>query len=183
MAKLVSKTYGEALFELAIEENKLDDFLEEAQLVLKLIDENPDFSKLMNHPRIDMEEKVKVVENVFGSNLSKEITGLLRLIVQKDRYGEVEEILGWFIRQVKQEKGIGEAFVTSAAPLSDAQKKQIEDRLLATTSYKEMEMHFEVDEALIGGLRIRIKDRVVDSSIQSRLADMKNELMKIQLAQ
>ncbi|MCR4692134.1 MAG: F0F1 ATP synthase subunit delta [Lachnospiraceae bacterium] len=183
MAKLVSKTYGEALFEIAIEENKLDEFLEEASLVLKLISENPDFSKLMNHPRIDMEEKVRVVENVFGDKLSKEITGLMRLIVQKDRYSEVEDILTWFVKQVKQEKGIGEALVTSAAELSDQQKKQIEDRLLATTGYKQMEMKYTVDESLIGGLMIRIGDRVVDSSIKSRLSDMKKELMKIQLAQ
>ncbi len=183
MAKLVSKTYGEALFEIAIEENKLDEFLEEASLVLKLISENPDFSKLMNHPRIDMEEKVRVVENVFGDKLSKEITGLMRLIVQKDRYSEVEDILTWFVKQVKQEKGIGEALVTSAAELSDQQKKQIEDRLLATTGYKQMEMKYAVDESLIGGLMICIGDRVVDSSIKSRLSDMKKELMKIQLAQ
>ncbi len=97
MAKLVSKTYGEALFELAVEENKLDAFLEEAQLTLDLIRQNPGFSELMNHPHIDMEEKVNVVETVFGSGFSAEITGLMRLIVQKDRYREVEQILEWFI--------------------------------------------------------------------------------------
>ena len=107
MAKLISKTYGEALFELAIEENRMDEFLEEAQLVLRVIRENPEFSAMMNHPRIDQEEKVRVVENVFGASLSREITGLLRLIVQKDRYKETEKILSWFIDQVKQEKGIG----------------------------------------------------------------------------
>ena len=183
MAKLVSKTYGEALFELAIEENRLDEFLEEAELTLKLIRENPDFSTLMNHPRIDMEEKVKVVETVFGGNLSKEITGLMRLIVQKDRYREVEDILCWFIDQVKSEKGIGKAQVVSAQPLTDAQKAQVEKRLLQTTSFKQMEMDYRVDESLIGGLRIRIGDRVVDSSISTRLYDLKKELLKIQLAQ
>ena len=62
MAKLISKTYGEALFELAIEENRMDEFLEEAQLALRVIRENPEFSAMMNHPRIDQEEKVRVVE-------------------------------------------------------------------------------------------------------------------------
>ena len=182
MAKLISKTYGEALFELAIEENRMDEFLEEAQLVLRVIRENPEFSAMMNHPRIDQEEKVRVVEHVFGANLSREITGLLRIIVQKDRYKETEEILSWFIDQVKQEKGIGKAYVTSALPLSDAQKKQIEEKLLATTSYKQMEMVYETDESLIGGLRIRIGDRVVDSSVSNKLSDLKRELLKIQIS-
>ncbi|MBR4760913.1 MAG: ATP synthase F1 subunit delta [Lachnospiraceae bacterium] len=182
MAKLISKTYGEALFELAIEENRMDEFLEEAQLALRVIRENPEFSAMMNHPRIDQDEKVRVVENVFGASLSREITGLLRIIVQKDRYKETEEILSWFIDQVKQEKGIGQAHVTSALPLSDAQKKQIEEKLLATTSYKQMEMEYETDESLIGGLRIRIGDRVVDSSISNKLSDLKRELLKIQIS-
>ena len=182
MAKLISKTYGEALFELAIEENRMDEFLEEAQLALRVIRENPEFSAMMNHPRIDQEEKVRVVENVFGASLSREITGLLRIIVQKDRYKETEDILSWFIEQVKQEKGIGQAFVTSALPLSDAQKKQIEEKLLATTSYKQMEMVYETDESLIGGLRIRIGDRVVDSSVSNKLSDLKRELLKVQIS-
>ena len=183
MAKLVSKTYGEALFELAIEENRLDEFLEEAELALKVIRENPDFSALMNHPRIDMDEKVQVVENVFGNNLSAEVTGLMRLIVQKDRYDQVEEILTWFIDEVKRQKGIGKAEVVSATELSAGQKEQIEKRLLETTSYKQMEMSYQVDPSLIGGLRIRIEDRVVDSSISSRLYELEKDLLKIQLAQ
>ena len=52
MAKLVSKTYGEALFELAVEEGKEDKFLEEITALKKILDENPDFGKLMNHPKI-----------------------------------------------------------------------------------------------------------------------------------
>ena len=61
-------------------------------------------------------------------------------------------------------------------------KKKIKDRLLETTSFKEMEMDFSVDPSLIGGLKIRIGDRVVDSSISSKLDGLKSELMKVQLA-
>ena len=52
MAKLVSKTYGDALFELATEENKEDVLLEEAEGLKKLISENDEFLKMMNHPQI-----------------------------------------------------------------------------------------------------------------------------------
>ena len=182
MAKLISKTYGEALFELALEENKLDDYLEEASLALRVIRENPEFSAMMEHPRIDRDEKVRIVENVFAPNFSPEVTGLMRIIVQKDRYREAENILEWFIAQVKDEKGIGSARVVSAVPLSDAQREKIKNRLLETTSYKEIELDYDVDPSMIGGLKIRIGDRVVDSSISSRLDALKSELMKIQLA-
>ena len=52
MAKLVSKTYGEALFELAVEEGKEEEFLQEIESLKEILDANPDFGKLMNHPKI-----------------------------------------------------------------------------------------------------------------------------------
>ena len=55
MAKLVSKTYGEALFELAVEENKLDALMEEVEAVIQVLDANEDFVKLMSHPKISVE--------------------------------------------------------------------------------------------------------------------------------
>jgi F-type H+-transporting ATPase subunit delta len=63
--------------------------------------------------------------------------------------------------------------------LSEAQKAAVEKRLLETTKYVQFEMHFEVDTALIGGMVIRIGDRVVDSSIKSKLYDLTRELTKI----
>ena len=89
MAKLVSKTYGEALFELAVEEGKEDEFFEEIQKLKSILDANPDFAKLMNHPKILKEEKLKVLEEVFEGRVSKEILGLLYMIVSKDRYYSV----------------------------------------------------------------------------------------------
>lgn len=181
MAKLISKTYGEALFELAVEENKIEMFLAEVQTVLAGLKMNPDLYKLLNHPKISKEEKTKVVENIFKGRVSDEITGFLTLIIAKERYKELDAILEYFIGRVKEEKGIGTAYVTTAVLLNEIQKKQVEEKLLQTTSYKEMEMFFEVDETLIGGMVIRIKDRVVDSSIKTKLAEIQKTLYKIQL--
>ena len=89
MAKLVSKTYGEALFELAVEEGKEEEFLQEIESLKEILDANPDFGKLMNHPKILKEEKLKVVEEVFKGHISKELLGFLHIVVAKDRYPEI----------------------------------------------------------------------------------------------
>ena len=171
MAKLVSQTYGEALFELANEQDKIDVFTEEIDVISEVLAQNPDFSKLMNHPKIDKENKLEIVDNVF-----------LGRIVTKGRYADLDSILQYFRNAVKEEKGIGVAYVKSAAALSDRQKKQIEEKLLETTKYTAMEMHYSTDAAIIGGLVIRIGDHVVDSSIATKLNELKKQLMKIQLA-
>ena len=103
------------------------------------------------------------------------------MIVEKDHYNEIESVFTYFMEQVKEYKNIGTAYVTSAMELSDAQKAAVEKRLLETTKYVKFEMHYDVDAALIGGMVIRIKDRVVDSSIQTKLYDLTRELSKIQL--
>ena len=72
--------------------------------------------------------------------------------------------------------------MTSAVALSDEQKTALEKRLLDTTGYVHFEMHDDVDASLLGGMVIRIGDRVVDSSIKTRLYGLKKELSALQLA-
>ena len=179
MAKLVSKTYGDALFELALENNQLDSMLEEVKAVSVAIAENEDLTKLMNHPKIVKEEKIKVIEDIFTGQVSRELVGLMRMIVEKDHYNELNSVFEYFIDCVKEYKNIGTAYVTSAVELTDSQKDAVMKRLLETTKYVEFEMHFDVDATLIGGMKIRIGDRVVDSSIKNKLNDLTRELSKI----
>lgn len=181
MAKLVSKTYGDALFKLAIEENILDTTASEAQAVLDAFAENDELSKLLNHPKVTREEKIKVIENIFKGNYSDTIVGFLVIIVQKGRYNDISSIFEYFLEQVMEYKNIGTAKVTSAVPLSKEEKAEVEKRLLEVTKYVEFNMDYTVDPALIGGLVIRIGDRVVDSSIRTKINSMAKELMKIQL--
>ena len=181
MAKLVGATYGEALFELAVEEGREEELMNEVILLRELLSENPDFGKLMNHPKVLKEDKLEVLEAVFKGRVSEELVGFLHLIVSKDRYGEIDSILDYFIDEVKQVKRIGVAYVATALDLSEAKKKEVEQKLLSTTSFTRMEMHYQVDESLIGGMVIRIGDRVVDSSIRSKLSGLERELLKVQL--
>lgn len=181
MAKLVSKTYGDALFEVAAESGSLDAYWEEAKSVKTAIDENQELFKLMSHPKIVKEEKVKIIEDIFAGKISGELVGLLKMIVEKDHFEEVDAVLEYFDSRVKEFKNIGTAYVTTAMELSDAQKAAVEKRLLETTKYVKFEMHYAVDSAIIGGMIIRIGDRVVDSSVRTKLYDLTRELSKIQL--
>lgn len=181
MAKLVSAVYGEALFELALEEGKVQELSDEVKVIQKILDENPDFSRFMNHPHISKEEKLDVLEQVFDGRVSEELTGFFRIMAEKSRFKKLDEVLRYFQDKVLEYQKIGVAYVTSAVTLSGEQKEKIEQRLLETTDYQSMQMHYREDESLIGGLVIRIGDRVVDSSIRTKLEDMRSKLLKVQL--
>ena len=76
MAKLVSKTYGDALFELAVESGQVDEMLEEARSIQQILQTDNELSKLMNHPKIVKEEKIEILEQIFKSRVRDEITGI-----------------------------------------------------------------------------------------------------------
>ena len=175
MAKLVSQTYAQALFELAVEENRTSLFLEEASGLLEVIRINTEFSRFMNHPKIPREEKIEVVKNVFDDRISKEMEGFLITVIEN------EAILEVFIAKVKEYSSIGTAYVTTAIALDEKEKRDIETRLLATTGYKTVECIYDVDSSLIGGMVIKMGDKVVDSSIRTKLEKLQRELLKIQL--
>ena len=179
MAKLVSKTYGDALFELALEEKKVDSLFEEAKVFLEVIRKDDELIKFMKHPKIVKEEKMKTGKEIFDKNFSGEFAGFLMILVQKDRFGEVEKILEYFIGRIKEFKKIGVAYVTTATELNESQKEKVEKRLLETTAYETFEMNYAVDEALLGGMVIRVGDRVVDTSIQNKLRDLSKQLSAI----
>lgn len=181
MAKLVSGTYGDALFELAIETGKLDTYLDEAKAVVKVLETNPELNRMMNHPKIVKEDKISSMEAIFKGRISDELMGLLVQLIIKGHYSDTVSVLEYFIDKAKEHKHIGTAYVTTVVELNEIQKYDVEAKLKETTDYEQFEMHFATDPSLIGGMIIRIKDRVVDSSIKTKLETLKSELTKIQL--
>ena len=169
MAKLVSKVYGDALFEAAMERDMLSPVYEEVQSLQTILMENADLVQFLNHPQIIKEEKLKVVENIFKGRVSDDLMGFLETVIEKGRQKELPKILDYFVNRVKEYKKIGIVTVTSAVELSAEQKAHTEAKLLETTAFVSLEVTYSVDPAILGGLVIRIGDRVVDSSIRTRL--------------
>ncbi|MCI9221034.1 MAG: ATP synthase F1 subunit delta [Lachnospiraceae bacterium] len=181
MAKLVSKTYGEALYEVAAEAGKTSELMEEIRCVREILASNPGFDELMEHPGVPKQEKLQIVENVFKGRLSDELTGLLEVVVSKERYRDLPAIFAYFTEKVKEEQRIAVAWVTTAVELAPGQREAVKTKLLETSGYASMEMHYEVDASIIGGMIIRIGDRVVDSSVRTKLDGLKKQLLQIQL--
>ena len=181
MAKLVSKVYGDALFEAAREVGRMDDIYVEVQELQKLLQANEELQKMMENPKVIREDKENVIETVFRGRISDEIVELMKLMIAKGRYSNIESVFDYFIGLVKEEKKIGIAYVTTAVELTDGQKDEIVRRLLETTRYESFEMNYAVDASLIGGMVIRIGDRVVDSSIKTKLYELSKSLRKIQV--
>ena len=181
MAKLVEDVYGNALFELAVEQNRVDEYYEEATGILEILRAHPELTRICTHPQIVKEEKLQTIDAVFKGRVADETLGLMRMVIEKNHFANMEDIFAFFADRVKAHKNIGVAFISTPSELSATQKAAVEKRLLDTTEYVSFEMHYEVEPELIGGMVIRIGDRVVDSSIRTKLEHLSRELSRIQL--
>ena len=169
------------MFELALEEKCEDVLFEEAKVFLEVIRKDDELIRFMKHPKIVKEEKLKTGKAIFDKKFSGKFAGFLMILIQKDRFAEVEKTLEYFIGRMKDHKKIGVAYVSTAAELSDAQKEKVEKRLLETTSFETFEMNYTVDESLLGGMVIRIGDRVIDTSIKNKLNSLSKQLYALQV--
>ena len=122
-----------------------------------------------------------MVDDVFRGRVSDELKSFLEIVVSKERYGDLSDIFGYYIARVKEEQKIGVAYVETAVELTAGQKSAVEAKLLETSGYRKMEMNYSVDPAIIGGMVVRINDRVVDSSIRTKLDGLTKQLLQIQL--
>lgn len=181
MAKLAAATYGDALFELAVEQSKADALYDEAQAVITAFEDNSEVGKLLNHPKVDKIEKEHFLKDVFGKFVSDDMTGFLTVMVSKDRQSDIIAALEYFCGRILEYKKIGTAYVTTSKALDDKTKADIVAKLLKTTDYVDFNMNYIVDESIIGGMIIRIGDRVVDSSIKTKLDELAKDLRKVQL--
>lgn len=181
MAKIVTKSYGDALFDLALEKASVDELYEEVKAVSEIFEENSDLGKLLSHPKITKDEKIAFTENVFKGRVSDDLVGFLVILIKKDRQNDIKSVLEYFIGRVKEYKKIGIVYVTSAVELTDGQKKQLVSKLINTTEYETFETHYIVKKEILGGMIIRIGDRVVDSSISTKINSLSKDLYNIQL--
>lgn len=176
MAKLVSKVYGDAYVSVVSEKNNLIDALEEIKLLKNILLENDEIIELLDSPKLDDEEKTAFIKGIFENHISVDSLGFLLTVIEKKRQAELLPIIDYVIDCIKELLLIGKATITTALELDDAKKERIVDELLKTSHYKSLEVEYVVDNSIIGGIVIRIGDRVVDSSVKTRIEKMRKML-------
>lgn len=178
MAKLVSKTYSDALFEVGLENNSLEVLLEELSFIEKSFLEYPDFLELFITPRVSIEERKSIMTSIFGGKISDEMLNFLKVILDKRRASEIFDIKNEFEIAVHKHNNILEATVISAVEMNEEQSAKIIKRLSAVTG-NDIIIKNKIDDTLIGGVVIYIGDKIIDGSVKKKLSDLKEELAQI----
>ncbi len=176
MAELIQKRYGTALFELAQESNRLEEMESEVEQLISILSVEKEFLEVLGHPQVSLSDKRNLIDEVFKDQISNDLLGLMDLILQKHRQSLLLPILNDFMSRVKDYRGILTVNVTVSQPLSEIQRNQLIQRLQDVT-HKSISITENVDETLIGGLVVRIGDRIVDSSIKGMFSKMRKQML------
>lgn len=176
MDSLASR-YALAMFDIALEENKVKEYQEKMKCVKKILNDNPDYLRVLSSYFLTAKEKHDLVESAFKSLDSKHIISFMKVVIDNHRVNEIDKIFQEFHSLCNEFQGIDEGFVYSVIPLGEEQIKQIEKAISLKMKVK-VELQNIIDERLIGGIKVVVNDHVYDSSLLHKIDSLKKEIKK-----
>lgn len=171
----VAYPYAKSLFSLTKEQGKVEEVLNDMQLIASVCAENPTLDQVFKSPIIPHDKKNSIMDTIFKgrvSNLTFEIYSLLR---KKNREMYLSEIAKQFVNIYKQENNIVSAQITSAAPLTEHLRSEFKNLISSKFGSKKIEMQEVVDNEILGGYILRVGDRQIDQSIKGKMLTLKSK--------
>jgi F-type H+-transporting ATPase subunit delta len=129
---------------------------------------------VLANPALPLDERLEAANRVFA-NLGQSVRNMIFLLVRRHRIEQLPRVVAEFIRLDERRQGIVHANATSAAPLTDLEVKALTARLEQMTGGR-IALETDVDAALLGGLIVRVGDRLIDGSVRGRLERLRNQL-------
>jgi len=167
------KRYAQAVFEIALESNKLKEWQSNlgkiAQLTL-----DTEFAALVENPKIPFEVKEKLVQEILGK-INPMALNLVYLLIAKGKLKYAGQLADEYERLLNDHYGIKSAEVTTAIALDDTERERLSHHLEAIVG-KKVSIKTQVNPGILGGFIARIDDSLIDGSIRNKLEMLKKSL-------
>ena len=173
---LITVRYAKALFELATEENCASVVKTDIEGILACIMESGELTAFLESPLLKSNEKVRIMASLFQKDIHPLTFKFIELLFEHKRELHLADMCRNYLLRHKAAMGIQEATITTAIPLSEEHKKEI-NALIHSKFNLKVELSEKVDPSIIGGFVLRIDDQQINASIQSKLNKIKRELI------
>ena len=168
----VAKRYAKAFFDVAGQENRYEECYEELHRFARVVEENRQLKDLFSNPVFDKSDKKDIISKVLQTlNPSSLTANFIRLLVDKSRISCIVDIDEDYRILMYDAIGIARVQVKTAFPL----RQDLSDNLklaLESLTGKKVEMHVAEDKSLLGGVVVRVGDKLYDGSIKVQLDNM-----------
>jgi len=173
-ATTVARPYAEAVFARAQETGRLAEWSDALQFLAAAL-RDPSLVDFVTNPKVTPAQRAGLLLDIGAGQLDAEAQNLVRVLVENDRLVVLPEIAALYEARRREAEGQTKVVVSSALPLDPAVLRQLADALRAKLG-QGVEITTEEDPSLIGGVRIRAGDTVIDGSVRGRLVQLANEL-------
>ena len=179
--KSVARRYAEAFFSIARETNKIDEFQQELEKIVSAINETESLKEYFAHLLIPAKAKKDVATKIFGGQLSQLTLNFLLMIIDKRRETYIGVITEEYKDMADESRGITKAELVTAVEVADEDVKTLAEKLSASMG-KTVQLERKVDAALIGGLKLKIGDKIIDGTVAKRLQMLKDQLKQAKIS-
>ncbi len=173
----LSIRYAQALFDLALEQGVTDEVNSDMELLVNTCNQNPALVHMLNSPVINSGKKITVMNGIFSKEIGKLSLAFIGIIIRKRRESLLVEIAGKFADLFLDYKMVKRVKVTSATPLDDNTRKELLD-LLASQTGCSILLDEAVDANLLGGLVVKLENRIFDDTVRKKLQNLRKEFSK-----
>lgn len=170
-----ARRYAEAAFQLAARDNALDEFGAGLDLATQALGDEPVLALLRN-PARPLLDRLGIVRTALEGRTPEPVARLVQLLVERGKIDRLAAVATGYRRLLNQERGVVEALATTAAPLSGDEIAALQ-RKVASMTGRTVDLRVQVDEALIGGLTVRVGDTLYDASVRGRLERLRDRLV------
>lgn len=174
---VVGDRYAESLFDLAKEENKVTQYLDDIKLVGEVLDSDPQIVQFFNHVLIENDKKIQLLDQSFKGNVDQYVLNFLKLLVQSRRIRYIDDIVKSYIKLSNQYLGIEEGMIYTPYELTDQQIQDIE-KAISQKESKKVTLKVSIDPSLLGGIKVQISNRIYDGTIKNKVEMLKKELLR-----
>lgn len=172
----VGRVYAGSLLELSQEQGAVDEIAEQVQGLLPMIAEGGELHRLLTNPAIADAERGTIVQHVFEGKVHPTLYKLLRVLGDKGRLGSLPQVAAGYLLAVAELRGQVEVIAYVARPLDESESVRVAEQVGQALG-KTVNLTQKVDESLIGGMKIKIGDRLIDASVASQLRGMRNKMV------
>lgn len=176
----VARTYAEALLDLARQDDAIEVYADAIHWIGELLRSEREFRLFLDTPRLDAGEKKSVVREALGDRVPTRFLRFLYVVIDKRRQRLIPEIATKFADLVDEHYGRVQVGVTLAHEPGEELKRALGERLVRAFE-KEILPQYRIDPGILGGVIIRVGDRVMDGSLRRRLQSLRHMLMRAEM--
>ncbi|SET16477.1 ATP synthase F1 subunit delta [Anaerobranca gottschalkii] len=180
MKSTIANRYALGLFKIAEENNLVDRITEDCLFLMEVFNTTPELQRIFENPKISKEDKLSLINQGLKDNLHQHTIAFIALMVEKGRASQIKDSLASYVNLAEKAKGLINVEVTTAIELDEEQIQRLREGLIKMTR-KEINIKSIKDPSILGGVIIKLGNKVIDGSIKHQIDKIKDSLLKAQV--